>query len=156
MAEIPREPKCPKIGVRLTGTLSGWDFQGRHPEVAGILTVKGGTGAIVEYHGPERPISCTVEALTSTDHSLLTWASTPGSLRSGHSKEERLAPEEGRGRKEREEYHHTPFNRNFTARNANPATHALSPLPEAVDEPSSNRLQLLEPSDKWHGKDLKT
>lgn len=49
------------IGVRLTGTLSGWTSpKDVILKVAGILTVKGGTGAIVEYHGPGvDSISCT-------------------------------------------------------------------------------------------------
>jgi len=53
MADMPWELKFPKlIGVKLTGELSGWvapkDVILR---VADILTVKGGTGAIVEYFG---------------------------------------------------------------------------------------------------------
>lgn len=71
MANLPWELKAPKvIGVKLTGQLSGWTapkgtFFNSSPcppftkivtvdiilKVAGILTVKGGTGAIVEYHG---------------------------------------------------------------------------------------------------------
>merc|ERR1711887_395863 len=54
MAGIPWELKAPKvIGVKLTGELSGWASpKDVILKVAGILTVKGGTGAIVEYHGP--------------------------------------------------------------------------------------------------------
>ncbi|XP_072348090.1 aconitate hydratase, mitochondrial isoform X2 [Scyliorhinus torazame] len=62
MAGIPWELKCPKvIGVKLTGHLSGWtSAKDVILKVAGILTVKGGTGAIVEYHGPGvESISCT-------------------------------------------------------------------------------------------------
>jgi aconitate hydratase len=62
MANIPWELKCPKvIGVKLTGALSGWTSpKDIILKVAGILTVKGGTGAIVEYHGPGvDSISCT-------------------------------------------------------------------------------------------------
>ncbi|XP_071377967.1 aconitate hydratase, mitochondrial-like [Centroberyx affinis] len=62
MAGIPWELKCPNvIGVRLTGSLSGWTSpKDVILKVAGILTVKGGTGAIVEYHGPGvDSISCT-------------------------------------------------------------------------------------------------
>ncbi|KAK4873855.1 hypothetical protein RN001_013215 [Aquatica leii] len=62
MANIPWELKCPKvIGVKLTGKLSGWTSpKDIILKVAGILTVKGGTGAIVEYHGPGvDSISCT-------------------------------------------------------------------------------------------------
>ncbi len=49
------------IGVKLTGELSGWTSpKDVILKVAGILTVKGGTGAIVEYHGPGvDSISCT-------------------------------------------------------------------------------------------------
>uniref|UniRef100_A0A2K6LFZ7 Aconitase 2 n=1 Tax=Rhinopithecus bieti TaxID=61621 RepID=A0A2K6LFZ7_RHIBE len=64
MAGIPWELKCPKvIGVKLTGSLSGWTSpKDVILKVAGILTVKGGTGAIVEYHGPGvDSISCTGE-----------------------------------------------------------------------------------------------
>jgi aconitate hydratase len=54
MAGLPWELKAPKvIGVRLTGKLSGWASpKDVILKVAGILTVKGGTGAIVEYFGP--------------------------------------------------------------------------------------------------------
>jgi aconitate hydratase len=54
MAGLPWELKAPKvIGVKLTGKLSGWTSpKDIILKVAGILTVKGGTGAIVEYHGP--------------------------------------------------------------------------------------------------------
>lgn len=62
MAGIPWELKCPKvIGVKLTGELSGWTSpKDVILKVAGILTVKGGTGAIVEYFGPGvESMSCT-------------------------------------------------------------------------------------------------
>ncbi|XP_028602659.2 aconitate hydratase, mitochondrial [Podarcis muralis] len=62
MAGVPWELKCPKvIGVKLTGSLSGWSSpKDVILKVAGILTVKGGTGAIIEYHGPGvDSISCT-------------------------------------------------------------------------------------------------
>ncbi len=54
MAGWPYNTRIPKlIGVRLTGSLSGWASpKDIILEVAGILTVKGGTGAIVEYFGP--------------------------------------------------------------------------------------------------------
>lgn len=53
MAGMPWELKFPKvIGVHLTGTLNGWtSAKDVILKVAGILTVKGGTGAIVEYFG---------------------------------------------------------------------------------------------------------
>ncbi|KAI8939536.1 hypothetical protein NX059_003305 [Plenodomus lindquistii] len=62
MAGLPWELKAPKvIGVKLTGKLSGWASpKDIILKVAGILTVKGGTGAIVEYHGPgTESLSCT-------------------------------------------------------------------------------------------------
>ncbi|KAI5301545.1 Aconitate hydratase mitochondrial [Ascosphaera pollenicola] len=62
MAGLPWELKAPKvIGVRLTGQLSGWTSpKDIILKVADILTVKGGTGAIVEYHGPGvNSLSCT-------------------------------------------------------------------------------------------------
>jgi aconitate hydratase len=53
MADMPWELKFPKlIGVKLIGKLSGWTApKDVILKVAGILTVKGGTGAIVEYFG---------------------------------------------------------------------------------------------------------
>jgi len=53
MAGLPWELKWPKlIGIKLTGKLSGWTAaKDVILRVAGILTVKGGTGAIVEYFG---------------------------------------------------------------------------------------------------------
>merc|ERR1712072_1576446 len=62
MANLPWEVKAPKIiGVKLTGELSGWTSpKDIILKVAGILTVKGGTGAIIEYHGPGvESLSCT-------------------------------------------------------------------------------------------------
>lgn len=62
MAGMPWELKMPKlIGVKLTGKLSGWSApKDVILRVADILTVKGGTGAIVEYFGPGAlSMSCT-------------------------------------------------------------------------------------------------
>ena len=62
MAGMPWELKFPKlIGVKLTGKLSGWTApKDVILKVAGILTVKGGTGAIIEYFGEgARSMSCT-------------------------------------------------------------------------------------------------
>uniref|UniRef100_A0A7S3YLR6 aconitate hydratase n=1 Tax=Heterosigma akashiwo TaxID=2829 RepID=A0A7S3YLR6_HETAK len=62
MAGMAWELKCPKvIGVHLTGRLSGWTSpKDVILKVADILTVKGGTGAIVEYYGEGvDSISCT-------------------------------------------------------------------------------------------------
>src|SRR6266540_3212496 len=54
MAGWPFNTRVPRvIGVHLTGSLSGWTAaKDVILKVAGILTVKGGTGAIVEYFGP--------------------------------------------------------------------------------------------------------
>lgn len=62
MAGMAWELKFPKlIGVKLTGKLNGWTAsKDVILKVAGILTVKGGTGAIVEYFGPgAENLSCT-------------------------------------------------------------------------------------------------
>jgi aconitate hydratase len=62
MAGMPWELKFPKlIGIHLTGKLNGWtSAKDVILKVAGILTVKGGTGAIVEYFGEGAgTISCT-------------------------------------------------------------------------------------------------
>jgi aconitate hydratase len=65
MAGFPWEVKYPKlIGVHLTGSLTGWTA----PKdvillLGGILTVKGGTNAVIEYFGPgAASISCTGKA----------------------------------------------------------------------------------------------
>ena len=65
MAGLPWELKMPKlIGVKLTGKMSGWTAaKDIILKVAGILTVKGGTGAIVEYFGEGADsLSCTGKA----------------------------------------------------------------------------------------------
>jgi len=62
MAGMPWELKFPKlIGVKLTGKLNGWTApKDVILKVAGILTVKGGTGCIVEYFGEgAKSMSCT-------------------------------------------------------------------------------------------------
>jgi aconitate hydratase len=62
MAGLAWELKFPKlIGIKLTGKLNGWTSpKDVILKVAGILTVKGGTGAIVEYFGPGAlSMSCT-------------------------------------------------------------------------------------------------
>ncbi len=62
MAGMPWELKFPKmIGVKLTGEMTGWtSAKDVILKVAGILTVKGGTGAIIEYFGPgAEKLSCT-------------------------------------------------------------------------------------------------
>jgi len=62
MAGMPWELKFPKlIGVKLTGKLNGWTSpKDVILKVAGILTVKGGTGCIIEYFGEgAKSLSCT-------------------------------------------------------------------------------------------------
>ncbi len=62
MAGMPWELKFPKlIGVKLTGKLNGWTApKDIILKVAGILTVKGGTGCVVEYFGEgAESLSCT-------------------------------------------------------------------------------------------------
>ena len=62
MAGLPWEVKYPRlIGVRLTGKLNGWTApKDVILKLAGILTVKGGTNAVVEYFGDGADaISCT-------------------------------------------------------------------------------------------------
>lgn len=62
MAGFPWELKMPKlIGVKLTGKMNGWtSAKDVILKVAGILTVKGGTGYILEYFGEgAENISCT-------------------------------------------------------------------------------------------------
>ncbi len=62
MAGLPWELKMPKlIGIKLTGKLNGWAApKDVILKVAGILTVKGGTGAVVEYFGEgATSMSCT-------------------------------------------------------------------------------------------------
>src|SRR4028119_231064 len=54
MPGFPFNVRWPKvIGVKLTGSLSGWSApKDVILEVARVLTVEGGTGSIVEYYGP--------------------------------------------------------------------------------------------------------
>jgi aconitate hydratase len=65
MAGMPWELKWPKlIGVKLTGKMNGWtSAKDVILKLAGMLTVKGGTGAIIEYFGDGvSSISCTGKA----------------------------------------------------------------------------------------------
>jgi aconitate hydratase len=65
MAGLAWELKMPKlIGVKLTGKMNGWtSAKDIILKVAGILTVKGGTGAVVEYFGEgAESLSCTGKA----------------------------------------------------------------------------------------------
>lgn len=62
LVDAPWELKAPKVlGVRLEGELSGWaSSKDVIMHLAGLLTVRGGTGFIIEYHGPG------VDALSAT------------------------------------------------------------------------------------------
>src|ERR1700691_2059672 len=65
MAGLPWGVSWPKlIGVKLTGKFNGWtSAKDVILKLAGILTVSGGTGAIIEYFGPgTKSISCTGKA----------------------------------------------------------------------------------------------
>jgi aconitate hydratase len=65
MAGLPWELKMPKlIGIKLSGKLNGWTApKDVILKVAGVLTVKGGTGAILEYFGEgAMSMSCTGKA----------------------------------------------------------------------------------------------
>jgi aconitate hydratase len=65
MAGMPWELRWPGlIGIKLTGELNGWTSpKDVILKIAGILTVKGGTGCIVEYFGEgTKAISCTGKA----------------------------------------------------------------------------------------------
>ncbi|MEQ2184920.1 hypothetical protein GOODEAATRI_012825, partial [Goodea atripinnis] len=199
MAGIPWELKCPKvIGVRLTGTLAGWTSpKDVILKVAGILTVKGGTGAIVEYHGPGvDSISCTgmaticnmgaeIGATTSVfpyNHRMKTYLEKTGrggrcltlvsvpsvfvccltSIFSILQKSSRFNPET--------DYLTAPSGEKFKlqppsgdelpSRDFDPGQDTYQHPPAEsgsvkVDvNPSSNRLELLAPFDKWNGKDL--
>jgi aconitate hydratase len=62
MAGLPWNVRMPKVvGVHLTGALSGWTSpKDVILKLAGVMTVKGGTGKIIEYFGPgTQSISCT-------------------------------------------------------------------------------------------------
>ena len=62
MVDAPWELKAPRIlGVRLEGRLNGWATpKDVIMKLAGLLTVRGGTGSIIEYHGPGvETLSCT-------------------------------------------------------------------------------------------------
>ncbi|KAL2415841.1 Aconitase-ribosomal protein bL21m fusion protein [Exophiala dermatitidis] len=67
LVDAPWELRAPKIlGVRLEGQLSGWTSpKDLILHLAGLLTVRGGTGYIIEYHGPGvDTLSCTGMATT--------------------------------------------------------------------------------------------
>ena len=68
MVDVPWELKAPRIlGVKLEGKLSGWASpKDVIMKIAGLLTVRGGTGFVIEYYGPGvETISCTGMATVS-------------------------------------------------------------------------------------------
>ena len=68
MVDVPWELKAPRIlGVKLEGQLSGWATpKDVIMKLAGLLTVRGGTGFLIEYLGPGvQTISCTGMATVS-------------------------------------------------------------------------------------------
>jgi len=85
MAGFPWEVLYPRlIGVKLTGELSGWTApKDVILKLAGILTVSGGTNAVVEYFGPgTASISATGKAPTCARRSVLSLPRWPTASRS--------------------------------------------------------------------------
>ena len=102
MTGFPWNVRWPKlIGVRLTGELSGWSApKDVILKVADILTVAGGTGAIVEYFGPgARSLSatgkatiCNMGAEIGATHLDLRLRRVDGPLPAGHRPIRRRRP----------------------------------------------------------------
>lgn len=129
MAGMPWELKFPKlIGVKLTGELSGWtSAKDVILRVAGLLTVKGGTGAIIEYFGPGADsISCTGKA------TICNMGAEVGATTSIFPYDSRMAAYLGAtGRKE-------------VADAANELLAWLKPDPEVIENPKAYFDELLE------------
>ncbi len=129
MAGMPWELKMPKlIGVKLTGKLSGWTApKDIILKVAGLLTVKGGTGAIIEYFGEgAESISATGKG-TICNMGAEVGATT--SLFAYDESMERYLRATGRGE---------------VADMANGLKNELSPDPEIYDHPEQYYDQLIE------------
>lgn len=84
LVDAPWELKAPKVlGVRLEGELSGW----ASPKdvilhLAGRLTVRGGTGYIIEYHGPGvDSLSCTGMATICNSEDTFFWFPNPFTIK---------------------------------------------------------------------------
>jgi len=129
MAGLPWELKMPKlIGVKLTGKLSGWSApKDVILKVAGILTVKGGTNAIIEYFGEG------AESLSATGKgTICNMGAEVGATTSIFPFDEKSAAYlEGTGRKE-------------VADEARRVMEYLQPDPEVVADPVKYYDQLIE------------
>jgi aconitate hydratase len=129
MAGLPWELKMPKlIGVKLTGKLSGWTApKDVILKVAGILTVKGGTNAIIEYFGEG------AESLSATGKgTICNMGAEVGATTSIFPFDEKSADYlEGTGRKE-------------VADEARRVMEYLQPDPEVVADPVKYYDQLIE------------
>ncbi|MEA5126807.1 MAG: aconitate hydratase [Proteiniphilum sp.] len=129
MAGLPWELKMPKlIGVKLTGKLSGWTApKDVILKVAGILTVKGGTNAIIEYFGEG------AESLSATGKgTICNMGAEVGATTSIFPFDEKSAAYlEGTGRKE-------------VADEARRVMEYLQPDPEVVADPVKYYDQLIE------------
>lgn len=129
MAGMPWELKFPKvIGVRLRGSMNGWTSpKDVILKVAGILTVKGGTGAIVEYFGEgARSISCTGKG------TICNMGAEIGATTSVFPYDERMdAYLRATGRRE-------------VATLASAVASHLTPDPEVVDQPASFYDQIID------------
>lgn len=129
MAGLPWELKMPKlIGVKLTGKLSGWSApKDVILKVAGILTVKGGTNAIIEYFGEG------TESLSATGKgTICNMGAEVGATTSIFPFDEKSAAYlEGTGRKE-------------VADEARKIMEYLQPDPEVVADPVKYYDQVIE------------
>ena len=129
MAGLPWELKMPKlIGVKLTGKLSGWSApKDVILKLAGILTVKGGTNAIIEYFGEgTKSLSATGKA------TICNMGAEVGATTSIFPFDEKSAAYlESTGRKE-------------IAEEARTIMEYLQPDPEVVDNPIKYYDQLIE------------
>lgn len=129
MSGMPWELKFPKIiGVKLTGELKGWTAsKDVILKVSGILTVKGGTDAIIEYLGPGcESISCTGKA------TITNMGAEVGATTSIFPYDQRMADYlEATGRKE-------------VADLANEMKDAFTVDPEVLENPESYYDQLIE------------
>ncbi|MEC8678456.1 MAG: aconitate hydratase [Candidatus Margulisiibacteriota bacterium] len=129
MVGMPWELKYPKlIGVKLTGKLSGWASpKDVILKLAGILTVKGATNAIVEYFGDG------VESLSATGKgTICNMGAEIGATTSIFPYDKKMA-----------EYL-TITGRGQVAELANEITHILTPDPEVVANPSDYYDQVIE------------
>jgi aconitate hydratase len=129
MAGMPWELKMPElIAVKLTGKLNGWtSAKDVILKVAGILSVKGGTGAILEYFGEgAQSISCTGKG------TICNMGAEIGATTSLFSYDQKMS-----------EYL-TETNRKEVARMADQIQEHLSGDPEVYKEPEKNFDRLIE------------